>query len=121
MFWYVCRCAAIRVRKWKLIEGYVGIYDGWWPNDAANYTREPPPRDDTNVSVRLYALGADQNERHNVAPAHPDVVKRLQARIAFYADPKNGFVSPQSTTPNPRSLLSLHNGTWEPFLLRSEL
>jgi hypothetical protein len=36
--------------------------------------------------MALYDLEADPSEQHNVAAAHPDIVKRLKAGYDAYAD-----------------------------------
>jgi arylsulfatase A-like enzyme len=54
MFWRIWKDRAVRWRKWKLV----------WSGDA---------------QPRLYDLAADIEEEHDLAAAHPEIVKKLQA------------------------------------------
>jgi arylsulfatase A len=60
---------AIRVGKWKLVEG-LGTGGFTAPKRRAPTDGEPP--------VQLYDLDADPRETTNLAADHPDVVARLQ-------------------------------------------
>lgn len=109
---------------WKLINGAYNFktlsYDGWWTNDPQE-VQEPAGAAlavtmNNCEGVLLFNITADPTERVNVALANPGVVAAMQARIAWYADPANGYVVQQPNTPHPKSLPALHNGTWAPFI-----
>ena len=61
---------AIRVGRWKLVEG-LGTGGFTAPKRRAPADGEPP--------VQLYDLDADPRETTNLAADHPDIVARLQA------------------------------------------
>jgi len=106
---------------WKLINfnKEVVAYDGWWTNDPQ--TVETPNASQVAVrmngceNVFLFDLAKDPNERINVALDHPDVVEKMQARIAWYADPSNGYEREQPNLPHLLALPEFHNGTWAPW------
>jgi len=122
--------------RWKLIEANwqipvcpnttwctgAGMYDGWWTNDPYTHIAPDPtsqgamPSSDLRGGgIWLFDLSDDPNEKMNLAARNPDIVKRMRARLAFLADKRNGYRTPQLNFPNLRSLPALHNGTWEPF------
>lgn len=115
--------SALIVGQWKLISvstvpGPNLVYDGWWSNDPY-MKREPNASqvaiDIAGVSTWLFDLSKDECENENVAAANPDVVKRLQERMADLADSKNGYVIPQHNIPHLRAMPLFHNGTWAPW------
>jgi len=61
---------AIRVGRWKLIEG-LGTGGFTTPKRRAPADGEPP--------VQLYDLDADPRETTNLAADRPDIVSRLQS------------------------------------------
>lgn len=95
------------------------LYDGWWSNDPQSV--EQPDEKAALIemngckNVGLFNLTSDPNERNNLAAAMPDVVAKMQARIAWFASTENGYVAQQANTPHPLSLPKLHNGTWAPW------
>ena len=108
---------------WKIVNGAYNMktlaYDGWWTNDpyhveAPNGTALPVDAGGCQ-DVLLFNITADPTERNNVALAHPEVVARLQARMAWYADPANGYKAQQKNFPHAAALPPLHNGTWAPW------
>ena len=58
-------------KRWKLLVRYHG----------ADTTQYKALHVWDTAPVRLYDVRKDPNEEHDVAAAHPDVVKRLQAQI----------------------------------------
>jgi hypothetical protein len=105
--------------KWKLINGWHGVYDGYWSNtpymhtEADFFTQLPVKVNEELTS--LFDLSLDPEERHNVAADNIDVVLRMQARLVELADPANGYMRPQNNKPSRRALPSKHNGTWSPW------
>lgn len=69
-------CSSVRAGNWKLIE--------WMEDD----------------SVDLFDLADDMGERHNVADAHPDLVKRLRARLRDWRE-ESGANMPRPGTDAP--------------------
>lgn len=104
--------------KWKLISGRSGSQDGY--TSIAPYEVTPTDSEDYAVirgqKVWLFDIDADPEERHNVAMANQDVVHAMQHRLRELGDKSNGYRDPQPNWLNVRSLPSLHNGTWAPFL-----
>lgn len=104
---------------WKLINGFSGFYDGYWSNDpylhteADFYTQGPVRIGEENVW--LFNLSTDEEERHNVAASHVDVVLRMQERLRELSDPRNGYRVPQQNLPHPQAKPVFHNGTWAPW------
>jgi len=109
---------ALIQENWKFISGVEKSYDGWWSNDpytkrSVNATSGPVKMNGTDIF--LFDLSKDESENVNVAAAHPDIVMKMQARVAELGDEKNGYRNPQYNIPHPRSMPGLHNGTWAPW------
>lgn len=75
-YYYAHELRAVRRDQWKLL----------LPHTSRSYARQEPGRDgfpgptaDVKVGLALHDLAADPGERHDVAAAHPDVVRDLQA------------------------------------------
>lgn len=62
--------------------------------------------------VFLFDIEADPYEKHNVAAANPEVVKQLQARLAFFAA-KN--ISQENFPVDPASSPANFGGVWTPW------
>jgi len=103
--------SAILRGEMKLIQGFWGLYDGYW-TAGPEYDYFPGPE---NATVKLFNLTADPLEAHNLALLLPSLTAELTARLAWYGDVKNGYRPPQVNEPDPRAFPSLHNGTWAPF------
>lgn len=108
--------------KWKFISGRSGSQDGY--TSIAPYEVTPTDSEDWAVirgeKVWLFDIDADPTERHNVATANQDVVHAMQHRLRELGDKSNGYRDPQPNWLNVRSLPTLHNGTWAPFLSDGE-
>ena len=76
----------------------------------------PPAREHPRAPVRLYNLEADEGEHNDLSAALPEVVERLMQRVAFYANPDNGFRRPQNNIPRLRANPMKQNWTIGPFL-----
>jgi len=104
---------------WKLIDGWTGIYDGYWSNSP--YMRTDVDASSQGVVIDgeialLFDLSKDPEERRNIASEHVDVVLRMRERLAQLRDRKNGYLPPQYNIPShPRAFPSFHNGTWAPW------
>lgn len=109
--------------KWKLISGRSGSQDGY--TSIAPYEVTPTDSEDYVMSrgqkVWLFDIDADPEERHNVAKENQDVVHAMQHRLRELGDKSNGYLDPQPNWLQLRSLPSLHNGSWAPFLNDDEV
>lgn len=76
---------AVRDGDWKFIEPY------------------------ENQSAELYNLADDVGETRNLAPRHPDVVRRLEAALAAWRT----SIRAQSNEPNPAFNPALHKALYE--------
>lgn len=81
---------AIRIGKWKLINGTGGVPGGWpRPGNtsfANNIALDDDDDDDDDKVYRLFDLETDPEERHNVAHEHKDLVDSMFARLQWYRD-----------------------------------
>jgi len=113
--------------NWKLIKGNSGMYDGWNTNDPYNISQPNASQVFVEVhdksstlnekkKVWLFDLDADPTERQNLALANPEQVQKMLASITEYTKKENGYTDPGYNLPLPRSMPSLNNGTWAPFL-----
>lgn len=75
-YYYAHELRAVRNDRWKLL----------LPHSSRSYVGQEPGRDgfpgeygEIKVGLALHDLVADPGERHDVAAAHPDVVRALQA------------------------------------------
>jgi arylsulfatase B len=110
---------------WKLVSGFIGLYDGYWTNEDRGYAHLAPPANDTDVPAtawRLYDLAADETESDDVAAANPRIVEAMIARIAYLGDKKNGYTAPQLNIPpiapaeKDKAMPSAANNyTWAPW------
>jgi hypothetical protein len=80
------RDAANPQRKWTDPRAPDGVtllapYEQYQPSDYPGVRSGDPP-----AAMALYDLEADPSEQHNVAAAHPAIVKRLKASYDAYAD-----------------------------------
>jgi len=67
--------------------------------------------------VVLFNLEQDENERHDVAEANPNVVERLTQRVHDYWLSKDeGYTEPQINIPHMLANPERHSWTWKPFL-----
>lgn len=89
---------------------------GWWSIENYSMVKGPPAREHPRAPVRLYNLEADEGEHNDLSAALPEVVERLMQRVAFYANPDNGFRRPQNNIPRLRANPMKQNWTIGPFL-----
>lgn len=104
---------------WKLIVGTPSRVApesnfGYW--GIANYSFIPGPAELTGTVYRLFNLETDETESTNVASQYPNYVKKLAARLEWWANPTNGYRPPQPNFPNPRANPKYFNWTYVPFL-----
>ncbi|KAL4235780.1 hypothetical protein ACF0H5_004171 [Mactra antiquata] len=127
--------AAIRVGKYKLIDGYPGPFRTWYlpdqveteecnPSDERGYYECLQKRDaaklkDTEkkglegiwAGEGLYDLSVDPNERNDISRLHPDVVKELKKKLNEY---RKSLVRPKPQIPVPASNPDNYGGYWMP-------
>eukprot|EP00466_Bigelowiella_natans_P013095 jgi/Bigna1/133173/aug1.20_g7881 len=108
---------------WKLILGTAHIINpgnenlsGWYTIEK--YTFIPPPQNQLGAAVLLFDLEHDEEERRNVASAHPDIVAAMTDRVySKWLAEANGYRPPQLNLPMPSLNPRRHNWTWVPFML----
>ncbi len=69
-----------------------------------------------NMTVALYNVLTDEEERHEVSAAHPDIVQQLSDRLAAWAALAHYDYWAQDGGVDPKSNPALRNGTWQPWL-----
>lgn len=110
--------------KWKIVSGWSGMYDGYSSNDPYVITPPDPAQTFVRVDGRkvwLFDLEADPEERNNMADANQATVRAMLRRLHELGQKSTGYVDPQPNLPHARSVPSLHNGTWAPFLGDAEI
>ncbi|XP_033759914.1 arylsulfatase B-like [Pecten maximus] len=111
--------AAIRVGDYKLIEGYPGVYPGWYKpeteTESTNNKEEEFKSQEGNVTGtnELYNLKDDPYERHDLSlsVSHAPIVEELSRKMAEYHKqmvPAN--FPPISDAGNPQNF----GGYWSP-------
>ncbi|XP_046355962.1 arylsulfatase B-like [Haliotis rufescens] len=104
--------AAIRVGDYKLIDGYPGLYPGWYkPEQVTSSLNTRFSRDSAN-QYQLFNLKDDPNERNDLSNSRPDMVKKLAARLAWYE--KQAVPPNFPETPNDLSNPALYGNVWSP-------
>ncbi|KAL4219483.1 hypothetical protein ACF0H5_022061 [Mactra antiquata] len=127
--------AAIRVGKYKLIDGYPGPFRSWYPpdqvtkdecdcSDEREYYNCLQKRDTVRLidaqekglggmwaGEGLYDLTVDPNERNDISKQHPDIVKELKDKLDEY---RKSYVTPVPDTPVPASNPDNYDGYWMP-------
>lgn len=75
---------ALRVGDYKLISGFAGFPDGWYPPPTSNTTSrrcyERPKK-----RLALYNVKEDPEERHDLSAGLPDIARELQRRLEAHA------------------------------------
>ncbi|XP_012945632.1 arylsulfatase I-like [Aplysia californica] len=116
--------SAIRVGDYKLVMGYPGLYQDWYkPEDDdqgpvvtaqvvvqgnANQMQGLNVTGDYNF---LFNLKDDPEERNNLYDKLPDVVKKLEAKLA---DETRRYTKPDYPDNNPKSNPLNFGGAWSP-------
>ncbi|VDI79517.1 Hypothetical predicted protein [Mytilus galloprovincialis] len=101
--------AAIRMGDYKLIEGFAGVYNGWYSvpeNETA--TEKDDPKEDY---YQLYNLRDDPTEHNNLYTKERSMLKKMKERLEEY---KKYIVPPVSMKPDPASNPNNYNGYWTP-------
>lgn len=122
---------AIRSGDFKLIQGYPGLFQGWYKPDQF-YDSAPWEEEQNEDELYrraaakaifdetgkfklwgdgLYNLKDDPNEHNDVSENHPDIVKQLKAKIEIY---KKNYVPPLKPPVDPKSNPSNYGGFWSP-------
>lgn len=119
----VANFSSLIVWPWKLVYGVTcnpgiphadKVMDGWWT--VENYTRILPPNKHTTSQALLFNLEEDESEHHDMAAAHPDIVRNMTDRLQnYWASKDQGFVRAQLNLPTPLANPRYHNWTWSPF------
>ena len=99
--------SAIRVGKWKLLQG---INPGkWYPM----YTTVEN-NNTANNNIYLFDIESDPTEHNNVAANNSDIVQQLQDKIKQY---EQGMVPAQNKNPDPNAeALITAKGYWYPWM-----
>ncbi|KAL5006798.1 hypothetical protein ScPMuIL_015604 [Solemya velum] len=89
--------AAIRVGDYKLIKGSPGAFNGWYPLPGLDHTFQ-----DYSYFIpktQLFNIKDDPTEHHNLADDMPEVVAKLENRLAQYM---KSLVPALYPKPNPK-------------------
>ena len=102
---------------WKLLVGrpsYVIPADKWgyWTIEDYQFSPPPPSDEDPNVEFRLFNLEDDEAETMNLAADRPDVVARLNRRLLWHRQPRNGWQMAQTNVPQAAGNPANRNWTW---------
>ncbi|RUS68842.1 hypothetical protein EGW08_023395, partial [Elysia chlorotica] len=125
--------SAIRVGDYKLIEGFPGLYPGWYKPDSVDQGLNISTGYLTNLSpdsstVRgwmksalgesslkeqkfLFNLKDDPTEHNNLYDKQPDIVKQLQGRLA---EQMKRYVPPNFPGNDPKANPKHFGGVWSP-------
>lgn len=104
--------AAIRVGRWKLIEGNPGKPHGWYnPPEGVRPATQPPNK---QPSLQLFDLQLDPYETRNLAPSKVSLVRQLQRKLAVYRQDLVPAVSLKNAPVIRSSYPAYHNHTWAP-------
>ncbi|KAK3108276.1 hypothetical protein FSP39_004703 [Pinctada imbricata] len=110
--------AAIRYGNYKLIQGYPGMYPGWYKPATVEVNQEieelPYERYDEKTWAgqnMLFDLDADPNEHNDLSREHPDIVKKMSDMIQEY---KRKMVPANYPANDPKSDPSNYDGFWTP-------
>lgn len=100
--------AALRMGKYKLIEGSPGHFNGWTPL--------PPLVSKYNDSLplpeyQLFDIENDPTEHFDIADQHPDVVNTMKARLDYY---RQSLVPANYPKPDPAGDPKNFGGVWSP-------
>ncbi|KAK2158175.1 hypothetical protein LSH36_175g04045 [Paralvinella palmiformis] len=109
--------AAIRMGKYKLIEGSPGHYRDWYPPQTDRKATVKIERSQNRVEDRhrnytlLYDVENDPIETNNLSAKYPHIVERLRKRLAEY---KKDLVEPFNPRKIRRALPKFWGGIWSP-------
>ncbi|KAK6176801.1 hypothetical protein SNE40_015033 [Patella caerulea] len=105
--------AAIRMGDMKLIEGYPGRYDGWYlPNNKTKTQKlHMIPYFTGDSPVQLYNVIDDPLEKNEISAQYPEVVAKLQARLAEY---RKQMVPADFPPVSPLSNPKYYGDVWSP-------
>ncbi|XP_078577792.1 arylsulfatase B-like isoform X1 [Branchiostoma floridae x Branchiostoma japonicum] len=100
---------AIRVGDYKLIEGFAGIFNGWYP--PPNMTGSRPNSGDPINGTWLFNLKDDPTEHHNLADSMPDKLKEMRAKLDGFRKTLVPAINPKG---DPKSDPKNWGGAWSP-------
>ncbi|KAK7094926.1 hypothetical protein V1264_006406 [Littorina saxatilis] len=104
--------AAIRVGEYKLITGDPGN-SSWIPPPSTSLYFPKTSHDAPEKNVWLFHVTSDPDEEIDLSSKHPDIVKELLQRLAYYNSTAVPPVYPKS---DPNCDPKLHNGFWGPWV-----
>ncbi|XP_067685669.1 arylsulfatase B-like isoform X2 [Haliotis asinina] len=104
--------AAIRVGDYKLIDGYPGLYNGWYKPEQVTSDLNLTNIKDWATKYQLFNLKDDPTEHNDLSTSHPDIVKQLAARLAWYE--KQAVPPNYPLLPDPESNPELYGNVWSP-------
>ncbi|VDI79518.1 Hypothetical predicted protein [Mytilus galloprovincialis] len=101
--------AAIRMGDYKLIEGFAGAWNGWYPvpETAEDVTINEPKVD----YYQLYNLRDDPYEHNNLHTKEHSMLEKMKERLQEY---RKYIVPPLNRKPDPASNPNKYNGYWTP-------
>ncbi|XP_071094083.1 arylsulfatase B-like isoform X1 [Haliotis cracherodii] len=104
--------AAIRVGDYKLIDGYPGLYPDWYKPEQVTSELNITHISDWANKYQLFNLKDDPTEHNDLSSSHPDIVKQLAARLAWYE--KQAVPANFPALPDPKSNPELYGNVWSP-------
>ncbi|XP_050416113.1 arylsulfatase B [Patella vulgata] len=110
--------AAIRMGDYKLVEGYPGLYPGWYKPE----TELPPLTQEQSAAMasenynaytyQLFNIKDDPTEHNDVSQKYPDIVEKLKARLDDYR--KESVKPNYPFLPDTKSDPTNFNNVWSP-------
>ena len=87
--------------------------DKWTPPPhLEGQISQPPYFNNEEQNVWLFNITADPTEHHDLSESHPEIVKQLLDRLAYY---NSTAVPCRYPAPHPQSNPKLHGGAWVPW------
>lgn len=109
--------AALRMGKYKLIEGSPGLYSDWFPPAAEReedlrLLKQKTKHHQRNVNrTMLFNVEDDEIESNDLSNKYPDVVRRMHELLDEYRKSEVEPFNPQRVR---KSLPKFWDGTWSP-------
>ncbi|XP_067685533.1 arylsulfatase B-like isoform X2 [Haliotis asinina] len=100
------------VGDYKLIDGYPGLYTGWYKPEQVTSDLNLTNIKDWATKYQLFNLKDDPTEHNDLSTSHPDIVKQLAARLAWYE--KQAVPPNYPLLPDPKSNPQLYGNVWSP-------
>ncbi|XP_064601359.1 arylsulfatase J-like [Liolophura sinensis] len=101
--------AAIRVGKYKLIQGSAGDLNGWYP--VVGSGASPTYVTGESIDFRLYDIEADPSEHFDLASQFPSIVKLMKRKLKQY---RKSTVPAGNQPHDQRGNPNNFGGAWSP-------